>query len=114
VRSSGRSDLSVDVAARVGDRVTLTFVGEIDSTNAEIADSFLTRALAVADPPREVVLEMGGVTFIDSNGLSVLVRHRRAAGRDVSMIIENPADHLRRLLEITALDALFELRPASI
>ena len=114
MRSSGRSDLSVDVAARVDDRVALTFVGEIESTNAEIVDSFLTRALAVADPPREVVLEMSGVTFIDSNGLSVLVRHRRAVGRTVSIVIENPADHLRRLLEITALDALFELRPASI
>jgi hypothetical protein len=42
------------------------------------------------------------------------VRHRRAVGRTVSIVIENPADHLRRLLEITALDALFELRPASI
>ena len=28
MRSSGRSDLSVDVAARVDDRVALTFVGD--------------------------------------------------------------------------------------
>ena len=104
----------MDVAARVDDRVALTFVGEIDATNAEIVDSFLTRALVVDDPPREVVLEMSGVTFIDSNGLSVLVRHRRAAGERTTVVIENPADHLRRLLEITALDALFEVRPASI
>jgi anti-anti-sigma regulatory factor len=40
--------------------------GEIDLT---VADDFLTAAVSMADPTKEVVLDLSGLTFIDSGGL---------------------------------------------
>jgi anti-sigma B factor antagonist len=59
-----------------------------------------------------VILDMAGVEFIDSTGLSVLLnglrRVRRAHGRLV-LACENPT--VLRLFEITRLDDTFEIVP---
>lgn len=54
-----------------------------------------------------VVLDLGGVTFVDSCGLGLLLRLRtrvRAAAGDVKLCAAN--HHLRELLRITRLDAV--------
>jgi len=56
-----------------------------------------------------VILDMGDVTFLDSSGLSVLVKtHRRLAEHAGSMKIRNPSQVIRRMLEVTALDGWIE------
>ncbi len=59
---------------------------------------------------RSVVLELSGVTFIDSGGLGLLVRLSavaRAAGGDLKLAAPSP--QLVRLLEITCLTKVFRL-----
>jgi anti-sigma B factor antagonist len=65
-----------------------------------------------------VVLDLGGVEFIDSTGLSVLLNAlRRVTRRDgrLALVCSNPT--VLRLFEITRLDSTFDIfgeRPAAL
>jgi anti-anti-sigma factor len=108
----GRTDLTVSVVDLDDERVTLVFAGEVDEDNADVADSYLTRVTGDGAVRSEIVLDMAAVTFIDSRGLGVLLRHRRALDPGVRMVIDRPSANICRLLEITALDQVFAIRDA--
>jgi len=83
--------------------VVLTVVGEVDMTTAPE----LTRAFAaVPDSSRRVIVDLGGVTFLDSSGLNALVRGRRelAAGDVELRVVAPAAGAVRRVIEITQLE----------
>src|SRR5947208_2602830 len=90
--------------------VVIRVVGEIHSTTAPEFSQRLNAA--IADGHRGVVLDLTGVEFIDSTGLSVLLnglrRVTRARGAMV-MACANPT--VLRLFEITKLDSTFEILP---
>ena len=91
-------------AAAATDTVVVTVLGEIDMTTApELAD-----ALAAATPSvRRVVVDLSNVTFLDSSGLSALVRSRRElAGAGVDLgIVAPPSSLARRVIGIAQLDS---------
>jgi len=61
-------------------------------------------------PEARFTIDLSGVTFIDSSGLAMLVRIRRAAtdaGMDLRLAGTPP--RVRQLLEITGLDEPFGL-----
>jgi anti-anti-sigma factor len=76
----------------------LTARGEIDMDNAgELVDA-ITRIGGTA------VVDLSGVTFIDSTGLQGLLRAQRAARqRGDDLILRHPSETVRRLLELTGL-----------
>src|SRR4051794_9985940 len=86
----------------------LRCVGEIDVASApglraRIAD------LQVEGPPR-LVIDLTGVTFIDSLGLGALIgAHKRARVLQGALVIV-PSDAASRVLAATALDRVFEIR----
>ncbi|HEY6738039.1 MAG TPA: STAS domain-containing protein [Actinopolymorphaceae bacterium] len=64
----------------------------------------------VASTPR-LAFDVEQVTFLDTNGLTLLVAARRQAfehGGDVQVI--GPRPMVRKILQITALDQLFPIR----
>src|SRR4051812_19022257 len=80
------------------DAGALVLAGEIDSYTAPD----LAERLA-ADPPTEVV-DVAGVTFIDSSGLRVLVEaHQTRAARGSRLVLRAPSVAVQRLLEISGL-----------
>ncbi|HEY7625493.1 MAG TPA: STAS domain-containing protein [Ilumatobacteraceae bacterium] len=90
-----------------GDTVLITATGEIDLDSAPK----LAGALEIIDASRDVVLDMSGVHFMDSTGLSVIIRQsmrKREAGG--SLLIRDPAAPVRRLLEFCCLDHFIEPR----
>jgi anti-sigma B factor antagonist len=62
---------------RLEDAVVLEFVGELDLTAAEEAATAL--ADAVCDIPRMIVVNLEGLSFMDSTGLHCLVRAKALA-----------------------------------
>ncbi|MEV0996888.1 STAS domain-containing protein [Nonomuraea sp. NPDC050202] len=48
----------------------ISVVGEIDHTNMEEFESYISRELRPGEP---LVLDLGGLTFMDSSGLNVLL-----------------------------------------
>jgi len=75
----------------------------------------MQEALAVAlDSSATVAVDLEGVRFIDSSGLSALVwGHRGAQEAGGSLTIRNPSRVVRRLLDITGLDSLIPVEPAN-
>jgi anti-sigma B factor antagonist len=83
--------------------VRVTAVGEVDSSSAPLLRTELENALDGGDL-RELVVDLDGVTFLDSAGLSVLAgAHRRAAGRDVRLRVLASSRAVIRPLQITGL-----------
>ena len=81
--------------------------GEVDADNcAEMGASLLQGGTSEA----ELVLDVSALAFIDSSGISELLRVREAmieAGG--SMVLRDPTDNVRRVLEITGLTETFGL-----
>ncbi|WP_157749283.1 STAS domain-containing protein [Jatrophihabitans sp. GAS493] len=88
-------------------RFTLQVAGELDLA---ARDGLVTEGQrALTDPAcTELVLDMAGVTFIDSSGVGGLVELRTAAiERDQQVTIVNPSSRVHRLLELTGLGSVF-------
>ena len=89
----------------------LSLAGELDLTTVPQARDALLR-VAVMHPGQTVVVDLDGLSFLDSMGLGVLVgglRRVRANGGDLVLVCSSP-----RLLDVLALirlDRVFEIFP---
>jgi anti-sigma B factor antagonist len=87
----------------------VTVRGEIHVSTAQEFAQRLEEAIARGAPA--LVLDLTGVEFIDSTGLSVLLNGQRSVtlrGGRLALAVSNPT--VLRLFEITRLDSTFELR----
>ncbi|MGW0877903.1 STAS domain-containing protein [Streptomyces sp. NPDC002740] len=88
----------------------LEIIGELDYTNAtELPDLLTTIPL---QPGQRLVLDLAGLEFCDSSGISALIAARnlaQAAQADVALAAV-PA-HTLRVLRIVGLDQIFPLHP---
>ncbi len=92
--------LSIEASTDEGGS-TLTLSGEVDPHTTEQLDAAVDGALD-ADP--RLVLDLGGVTFIDSAGLRSLIRaQRQAEEASGSLVLRSPRPSTLRVLEITGL-----------
>ena len=96
-----------DVRAR-GEEVVLAAYGELD---LHVAPELRHRLdVALDEGARVIVLDLSGVTFIDSMALGVLlgaVNRLRRRGGNLRLVVPNP--QLRRIFEISLLDRIFTL-----
>lgn len=61
--------------------------------------------------PSVLEIDLGGVSFIDSSGLGALVHLRNdATSAGVTLILSRPTAAVRRLLQVSGLDQVFEIR----
>lgn len=93
--------VSIDVSV-AGPAMVVTAAGEIDSTTAPVLRQHLD-ALLDGDV-RELTVDLGQVSFLDSAGLCVLATaHRRAVRQDVRMRVLASSRAVIRPLQITGL-----------
>jgi anti-anti-sigma factor len=85
-------------------QVILRLEGELDSSSAPA----FAKAIAELDAsPRPVLLDMAGVSFIDSTGVGAVVAARRTLDqRFASLRILNPRERARFVFELTGLGEL--------
>jgi anti-sigma B factor antagonist len=96
-----RPDLSISVQQGAGEALVV-LTGEIDMSTVERLSAVVGDLLNPA-PPR-IVLDLGGVTFCDSQGLGTLVvLSRKAALAQSVLVLINVGDFLMRVLDITGL-----------
>jgi anti-sigma B factor antagonist len=92
-------DLSVDA----GPSATITLVGELDPATAPLLDQQIEQLLTDESVTR-VVLDLSGLTFLDSSGLRVFVTAREAlTSRGGELALREPSANTQRLLDITGL-----------
>jgi anti-sigma B factor antagonist len=78
-------------------------VGEVDASTCGQLDEMLS----TLDTTVPALIDLSAVTFMDSSGLRVLIAHHGARANDRCRLkIVNPSHTVRRLLEITGLEAL--------
>ncbi|WP_091603580.1 STAS domain-containing protein [Micromonospora mirobrigensis] len=103
-----RAELSITVH-RSGDEVVLRLAGEIDMLTAAQLSTVVNEVLA--DAPPRIVLDLGGVTFCDSQGLGTLVvLSRKASHAQCLLVLSNVGDFLLRVLDITGLRSALMIR----
>ena len=86
--------------------------GEVDLATAPDLETIVKQVLD--DAPRGVDLDLGGLTFIDSSGLRSLVAlSKNASVRGVPLALRNIPRHAQRVLELTGLDAWFDVKAGS-
>jgi anti-sigma B factor antagonist len=102
-------DLDVSTREEAG-RVVVVAIGEVDVFTAPLLDAELSRL--TADGRTDLVVDLSRVDFLDSTGLSVLVkalkRVREAEGR-LDVVVA--ADRVAKVFRITGLDSLIPLHP---
>lgn len=104
-------DLSVQVEELEGSGegwAVAHVAGELDVATAPRLREELVALLT--DGRCHLVLDLGGVAFIDSTGLGVIVgllKRARSLGGDLRLVCTNPS--VRRVFEITALDRTMPL-----
>ena len=77
--------------------------GELSLAEAPILERQLADVLSKASST--IVVDLAGVEFIDSTGLSVLVRaQQQASERGVEFGVQNPRAQAHRLLSLTGLE----------
>lgn len=92
------------------DPAVVVLAGELDLADAPAVASQLH---AAADQTGRVIVDLHGVTFIDSTAIGALVGVQRALKeRGGGLVLRRPSRAVARLLELTALDRLFEIEDA--
>jgi anti-sigma B factor antagonist len=106
------ADLTIDADHTRVDEGTIVvrLTGEIDTSTAPVFEAEL-QALIFTGAPRELVLDFGGVEFMDSSGIRVIIdTQRRLREQDAVLVIESASPITRQVLEVTGLTSHLELR----
>ena len=113
---SGSEALRV-VSERRGEALVLRVSGELDLSTAPVLDAAVSAAREEQGPP--VVLDLSGVSFVDSTGIRSLIGAAQALeseGRAFALL--SPADAVVRVLDLTDLRVRFHeienLEPATL
>ena len=97
-----RPELQISVSRAPAEAV-VTLAGEIDMLTAPRLAATVNDLLTEPPPPR-IMLDLGGVTFCDSQGLGTLVvLSRKATTAQSVLVLTNVAGFLMRVLDITGL-----------
>jgi anti-sigma B factor antagonist len=100
------------IACRLdGVSLELVLSGEIDLHSCSQLSTCLD---AVPPACQEVIVDLAGVTFMDSSGLHALHECRRAlVSQDCALRVRNPSDAVRQVFDLTGMADYFGLEPAS-
>lgn len=103
-------DIATDSRLDADGHSIVTVVGAVDLTSR---DTLLEagRAALNADGAAALVLDLAGVTFIDSTGIGVLVQLAGdAADLQRAFTIAQPSPRVTRILEVTGLQQQWDIR----
>jgi anti-anti-sigma factor len=91
-----------------GDRTHVALRGELDLSTAEKVERELQRI--EEDAPPLVVLDLSGLTFLDSTGLRLIVgADQRARQSDRRLVVVRGPATVQRVFSITKLDERLEM-----
>jgi anti-anti-sigma factor len=98
---SSTAGFTVETGDPAGDEVSIRVKGELDMA----ATPALTEAIRAAAATPRIVLDLSGVTFLDSSAIGALVASGREVGEGGGRLSIGPrSDIVNRVLEITGLD----------
>lgn len=101
----------MEMNAKSADRnLLLELSGELDHHGARNTLRELELAVDAA-LPKKLVLDLGGVTFMDSSGIALILRaQQRMHLLDGSLLVRNVPDQARRVLDAAGIGRLVTIR----
>lgn len=93
-------------------RIRITLHGELDHHTAAVTmrdtENILDRYL-----PRDCILDMSRLSFMDSSGIALILRlHRRMQETGGRIWIENPCPQAKRVLDASGVERIVPVRQA--
>ncbi len=101
----------MEIQAKSADRnLLLEFSGELDHHGARNAIRELELAVDAA-LPKKLVMDMAGVTFMDSSGIALILRaQQRMQLLDGSLLVCNVPPQAKRVLDAAGIGRLVAIR----
>jgi anti-anti-sigma factor len=110
--STTSTDLVIDITAGA-DRVDVTIRGELDAHSSVQFEQAASGALDAQVELQTMVLDLGGITFIDSSGLRSLLRLQESCDeRGGVLFVRRPSDVVSRIIDLAKLGGRFPTEPA--
>jgi anti-sigma B factor antagonist len=110
VESKDGMDFKVSIDEHADAYSVIAVRGEVDLHTAPKVEYAIERA---ADANGAVVLDMGGVAFMDSTALSALVRAKDTLQqRGISLRLASPSKAVERIFSVTGFRDYFEIFPS--
>lgn len=95
----------------IGTAIVLTVQGSVDITSSPELRGELKVALD-RRPPR-IVVDMGGVTFVDSSGLATLIEAlQKTQAYEGRVLLCNLSQHVLGVFQLANLDGIFQIHPS--
>lgn len=95
--------MAVTIRTAEGESPTVIVAGELDLSTAGQVASALKQLLE--NEPTEIGFDLGGVTFMDSSGLAVLI----TAAQYAAVSVRASSQQVRRIIELTGLTSVLRL-----
>jgi anti-anti-sigma factor len=92
------------VKSDAGGTVVIALIGEIDLSNADRVRDMIKPA--VANARARLVFDLGGLDFLDSSGIALLLW---AAAQTESVELREPSAIVRRIIEVTGLTEILHM-----
>lgn len=91
------------------DQVTVRLTGELDHCSAQSIRRELDEM--IADPGvKKLVLDLRGLTFMDSSGIGVILgRYRALAQRGGKVTVKNMNPHIARIFILSGMNQIIEI-----
>lgn len=84
--------------------------GEIDHHTAPELRECIDDAIILNDAPNLIVLDFGGVTFMDSSGVGLVMgRYRLAASKGKKLRVDNLSERDYKIMKMSGIEKLAEI-----
>ena len=84
--------------------------GEIDHHTAPELRDYIDDAIILNDAPNLIVLDFGGVTFMDSSGVGLVMgRYRLAASKGKKLRVDNLSERDYKIMKMSGIEKLAEI-----
>jgi stage II sporulation protein AA (anti-sigma F factor antagonist) len=105
-------NLSVHVEVSNRDAVVVHPVGEVDYSSLDpLREALLDARVAGV---RQIVVDLAEVTFLDSQGLAVILfAHQRQRSVGGNLVLRDPGADVRRLMHVTNLGPVIDVEQSS-
>ena len=104
--------MKIETAAR-GPKLRIYLSGELDHHGARSAMLTIEDKLS-AYAPRDCVLDLGGLSFMDSSGIAVLLKsHRRLGQMGGRLRVENVPAQAMKVIDAAGIDRVLDIAALS-
>jgi anti-anti-sigma factor len=78
-------------------------IGELDASNVGMLSDALQRE---AGKGQDITLDLGGLAFMDSSGIQVLIKTAQDLQNRAKLVLRSPGDLVRRILSLIPMEKL--------